>query len=380
MISSKEKVLGILFPNSYDKVVPELTNLRSMASIPFASRYRIVDFVLSAMSHAGIDDIFILPNKNYNSLTDHLGSGREWDLVRKQGGLHIFPPYSTNASGFYNSRVEALAGIIDFLRRQKEEYILMADTNIACNYDFTDMIETHKASGADITIAYTTEEFPDCITRSETNDRGFYYCFEMDGSRITNILINLHNKGEHNFSHNVYILKRELLIDLINTGFLRGANSFERDILIPRLNELKVCGYEVKQYCARISDIKSYFDENMKLLDPKNLDALFAGASVYTKIRDDNPTSYHSCCKVSNIMAADGCSIRGEVENSILFRGVHVLEGAVVKNCILMQDTVVGQNAKLEYVITDKNVTISEGKELKGDADYPVYIDKRRTV
>ena len=179
---------------------------------------------------------------------------------------------------------------------------------------------------------------------------------------------------------NISILRRELLIDLINTAFVHGHEYFERDVLIPNLNKLNVQAYKYEGYVARISGIKSYFDENMKLLDDYNLDALFSGHTVYTKIRDDNPTRYVAGAKVQNVMAADGCVIEGEVENSVLFRGVKVAKGAKVKNSILMQGTVIEAGASVEYLVADKNVTIRAGKEMKGTDTFPVYIAKFRTV
>ena len=161
---------------------------------------------------------------------------------------------------------------------------------------------------------------------------------------------------------------------------MRGQEYFERDVLLPQLNKLNVQAYKYEGYVARICDMKSYFDENMRLLDDYNLDALFSGAPIYTKIRDDNPTRYVDGAKVNNVMVADGCVIEGEVENSILFRGVRIAKGAKVKNCVLMQDTVVGAGSSIEYMITDKNVVISPGKEMKGTDTFPVYIGKDQKV
>ena len=151
-------------------------------------------------------------------------------------------------------------------------------------------------------------------------------------------------------------------------------------MLLPKLSKLNVRGYKYDGYTACITSLKSYFDENMKLLDDYNQDALFGKAPIYTKVRDDTPTRYITGAKVSNIMAADGCIIEGEVENSILFRGVKIEKGAKVKNCILMQDTVVEKGADIEYLVTDKQVTITSGTEMKGTDSYPVYIAKFRTV
>ena len=179
---------------------------------------------------------------------------------------------------------------------------------------------------------------------------------------------------------NVYVMERELLIDTINTAFIGGGVYFERDILLPHLEDMKICGYEYTGYTSRILSLRGYFDENMKLLDDENLDALFSGHSIYTKIRDDNPTRYIGDAKASNVMIADGCVIEGEVENSILFRGVKIGKGAKVKNCILMQDTVVEDGVDIEYVITDKKVTITENKHLNGTDSFPVFVAKRQTV
>ncbi len=179
---------------------------------------------------------------------------------------------------------------------------------------------------------------------------------------------------------NIFVVERELLIDLINTAFVRGQEFFERDVLLPRLNKMNIQAYKHEGYIARICDMKSYFDENMKLLDEYNLDSLFSGHQIYTKIRDDNPTRYIEGAKAQNVMVADGCVIEGEVENSILFRGVRIAKGAKVKNCILMQDTVVEAGANVEYLIMDKNVTITAGKEMKGTGTFPVYIGKFQTV
>ena len=380
MVNSNKKALGIIFPNSYDNWVPELVNVRLMASIPFASRYRMIDFVLSSMANSGIDNISVIVKKNYHSLMDHLGSGREWDLVRKNGGLNIFPPFMESDSRAYLGRAGALANTLDFLRSQKEKYVVMTDSNIAVDFDFTKMIDAHIASGADVTVAYNEQELPANFLYHEANDRDHYYTLNINNGRIEKILINAKDKGVQNFSMNMYVIDRELLINLINEASLRGNEYFERDVLIPQLNKLNVQAYKYEGYLARITGMKSYFDENMKLLDDYNIDGLFDGNPIYTKIRDDNPTRYIDGAKVKNTMAADGCVIEGEVENCILFRGVKIAKGAVVKNCVLMQDTVVESGANVEYTITDKDVVITAGKELKGNDSFPVYIPKFHKV
>lgn len=349
MVKSNANALGIIFPNSYDSLVPELVGERLMASIPFASRYRMVDFILSSMVNCGIDNISIIVRKNYHSLMDHLGSGREWDLTRKNGGLNIVPPFAEKTVKVYNGRVEALASILDFLKSQKEKYVVMSDANIAVNFDFNALIDAHIASGADVTVAYAEQEIPASAINAPAVNKNLYYTLILDDGQVKEIKINSKKAGIQNFSMNIYVIDRELLIDQISSAFVHGYIYFERDILAPQLDKLNVKAFKYDGYIARISDMKSYFDENMKMLDEKNLDALFSGNSIYTKIRDDNPTRYINGAKAKNIMAADGCVIEGEVENSVLFRGVKIGKGAKVKNCVLMQDTVVEPGISYMY-------------------------------
>ena len=374
------EALGVIFPNSYDGLVPELVKERLMASIPFASRYRLVDFVISSMARAGIDNISLIARENYLSLMDHLGSGREWDLARKNGGLNILPPYAQKEIKVYNGRVEALESIKSFLVSQKEKYVVMSDSNVVANINYGEIIAAHKKSGADVTVVYRKQEIPENFKKPLGTNNDLYYTLDLDGNRVTQLFVNSKRDGEVNFSMNIYIIDRELLIRLIDEAYVLGFTCFERDVLAPQIEMLDIQGYCYDGYVAFIHDMKSYFDENMRLLEADNLDALFGPGPVWTKIRDDNPTRYIKGAKVSNVMAADGCVIEGEVENSVLFRGVKVAKGAKVKNCVLMQDTVVGEGANLEYVITDKDVTITSGKSLVGTDSFQVFVAKKQTV
>ena len=186
--------------------------------------------------------------------------------------------------------------------------------------------------------------------------------------------------GVQNMGMNIFVLERELLISLIDEAYLKGQSYFERDVLAPKTGQLHMQGYCYDGYVARINDMQSYFKENMKLLDEDNLDALFSGNQIYTKIRDDNPTRYVKGSAVKNSLLADGCVIEGTVENCVLFRGCQVKKGAVVRNCVLMQDTVVESDCEVSYVVTDKNVHITAGKKLNGTESFPVFVAKKHSV
>ena len=379
MITNKE-ALGIIFPNSYDGLFPELVTERLMASIPFASRYRVCDFILSSMARAGISNVSMVVRENYMSLMDHLGTGREWDLARKNGGLNIIPPFAQKEVKVYRGRVQALESIKGFLTSQTEKYVVMSDAHMIANIDITDLLAKHRKSGADITVVYRQQEIPEDLRKPVGNNNELYYTLDLQGTRVKQLFVNPKREGVVNFSMNIYVLERELLIRLIEEAYVLGFTCFERDVVAPQIDMLDVRGYCYEGYVAHIHNMKSYFDENMKLLEEDNLKGLFGPGPVWTKIRDDNPTRYIKGAKVSNIMAADGCVIEGEVENSILFRGVRVKKGAKVKNCVLMQDTVIEENASVEYVITDKKVTITEGKSIVGTYSFQVYVSKKQIV
>ena len=319
MLSQNNNALGIIFPNSYDNTVPELVTERTMASIPFAGRYRMVDFMLSSMANCGISNVSIVVRKNYHSLMDHLGTGREWDMARRHGGLNIVPPFAEKGVRIYSGRVEALGSILNFLVNQKEKYVVMSDANIAINYDFNALLAAHQASGADVTVAYQKTEIPE----GRKNDN-YTLTVDADG-RVTELLFNDYRPGVQNLDLNIYVLERETLIKLVKDATSRGLIYFERDILAHNVNILNIHALEYTGYVAHVCDMKSYFDENLKLIDEKNLDALFPKNSpVYTKIRDDNPTRYVTGSKVENSILADGCLIEGTVENCVLFRGVKI--------------------------------------------------------
>ena len=374
MVKSNTDALGIIFPNASDSLVPEMVTDRTMASIPFGGRYRLVDFMLSSMVNSGISNVSLVVKQNYHSLMDHLGTGREWDLSRKRGGLNLVPPYAEAGVKMYRGRVEALASIVDFLEDQKEEFVIMCDSNIVFNFDFNQLIEAHISTGADVTVMYEKRPIPQGLV----NDN---FTLRMQEGRVSELLSNDYRPGVQNLSMNVYIIQREALITMIRDASIRGLVYFEKDILARNLELLNVQGYEYTGYTARIADCRTYFEENMRLLDPANLDALFpAELPVYTKVHDNAPTRYAMDSHVKNSVVADGCIIEGDVENCVLFRGVKVKKGAKVKNCVLMQNTIVEPGAHVEYVVTDKNVKITTDKALAGSDTFPVYVAKNRTV
>ena len=362
------KALGIVFSNIHDTNLPELVRMRTLASIPFGGRYRLIDFALSNMVNSGIDKVGVITKRNYRSLMDHVGSGKDWDLARKDGGLIILPPFGDRDSeGLYNSRLEALKSITDFLGHCDEDYIVMTDCDNVCRINYNDVIEYHRIMKADITLVYRKgKEEEENAVEVETDGNG----------RVTNLKYERVSEGGKQIFANIYVMKRSLLMNLIMDSLVSNYTHFTTDLLVCNLKAMRVMGYEHKGYFAAITSMQSYYERNMDLLDEKNRHELFGDRSVFTKIRDSVPTKYGASAVAKNALIADGCIIEGTVENSVLFRGVKVARGSVVKNCILMQNTVLGENVTMNCMITDKNVVVRDRRVLSGSENHPFYIPK----
>lgn len=368
-------VLGLVFANMHDTTLGDMTKNRTMGSVMFGGRYRLIDFPLSNMVNSGISEVGVITKSNYQSLLDHLGSAREWDLARKKGGLYILPPFGNVESTLYRGRIEALYGAMSFIKHSRAKYVILSDCDVVTNIDYKPIVAAHIESGADITaVAHTGVYSSDDIKTSTV--------FNVDADKnVTSVLINPDISGTCTTSLNVFVMSMDFLIETVNDAMARGNVSFERNILQEKCRELKIKIYEYDNYFSKLNSPESYFKSNMALLEPENARKLFAPKrSIYTKVSDNAPVKYDLDSKVSNSLIADGCIIEGEVENSVLFRGVKVGKGAKVKNCILMQGTVVGDNAELSYLITDKNVSICENHILTSSPQYPMYVGKGASV
>lgn len=368
-------VLGLVFANMHDTTLGDMTKNRTMGSVMFGGRYRLIDFPLSNMVNSGISEVGVITKSNYQSLLDHLGSAREWDLARKKGGLYILPPFGNVESTLYRGRIEALYGAMSFIKHSRAKYVILSDCDVVTNIDYKPIVAAHIESGADITaVAHTGVYSSDDIKTSTV--------FNVDADKnVTSVLINPDISGTCTTSLNVFVMSMDFLIETVNDAMARGNVSFERNILQEKCRELKIKIYEYDNYFSKLNSPESYFKSNMALLEPENARKLFVPKrSIYTKVSDNAPVKYDLDSKVSNSLIADGCIIEGEVENSVLFRGVKVGKGAKVKNCILMQSTVVGDNAELNYLITDKNVSICENHILTSSPQYPMYVGKGASV
>ena len=366
--------MSIIFASDNENKLGELTIHRTTASLPFCGRYRLIDFTLSNLVNSGITKIGIITRNNYNSLMDHIRMGRNWDLNRKNSGISLFPPYTFNVNrDVHKSKIDALYGINHYIKHNKEEYVIITNGNIAMNIDYDEVFDKHIENGADITmLAYQAQ--------SNTSRRVVIKTDESN--RVIDLFVSETPDSEARLiGLNAYLLKKDILLTLIESAYARGLQDFEKDILLKEVHNLKIMCHEVNSYVGIIDDIKSYFSESMKMLDIETRNDLFYGSgTIYTKVKYSVPTLYEEDAKVQNSLIADGCIIDGEVIDSILFRGVRVAKNAVIKNSIVMEGGSIGENSMLTYAITDKNVEIRKNKNISGFATYPIVIAKDKKV
>ncbi len=367
--------LGLVFSNIHDNNVPELTQDRTMGSIPFCGRYRLIDFALSNFVNSGITKVGLITKSNYQSLMDHVGSGKDWDLARRRGGLHILPPFGLKENVLYNTRLEALKGAGNFLARSNEEYVVMSDCDSVCTLNFDEILREHIDKNADVTLVYVKKD------SVEVKDVENKMIVELDkDGRVDEISFSPRVQGEINLYTNVCLLKRTLLQRLIQDAFSHGFNHFGKDVLARNVSGLRIFAHEHKGYYVALNSLQSYYSESLKFLNREVRDEIFRKVDVYTKVKDSAPTRYGANACVKNSLIADGCIIEGTVENSIIFRGVKIGRGTVVKNSILMQGTITGENVTLDAIVTDKNVVVKDRRNLSGCETHPFYIGKNLIV
>lgn len=327
-------MLGIVDATSYKEEIKDLTLYRTMAVIPFAGRYRLIDFVLSNMVNSGIESVAIFPKYQYRSLMDHLGSGKQWNLNRKRDGLFFFPsPHLHHEYDEFGS-IKQYADHIDYFLRSRQKYAVITNSYTVCNIDFQKVLKHHIEMGCDITEV----------------------C--QDGKSLQ-----------------MYIMSTELLMDLMREVAYSSYKSLNDVVNSP--DEFTICQYEHKGYVAIIDSIQKYFKHSLEMLNPDIWKTIFLkDRPIYTKVKDEPPTRYGKYSKVHNSFVANGCIIEGKVENSIIFRGVHIGKDTVVKNSIIMQRSQISDGCILDHTILDKNAKIGSNIKLIGDEKYPYVVPK----
>ena len=372
-----ENAFGLIYTGDASMQLRELTNSRSVAAVPFGGRYRTIDFMLSDLVNTGIYNVGIIAQKNYHSLMDHLESGKEWDLHRKRDGLFVLPPFVTHDNtGVYRGTVDAIRSCLGYVRRSAQKYVVLMGSHTIYNTTFNDMIKSHIESGADITIMYNRDSMEPQKERYDD----LRLKFDADG-RVCDLALDPTNISTPFRSCDAFVMEKTILEYLVEDAYSHARYDFTNDVLVRSVGSINMRGWEYTGYVARLNSPNDYYKHNMALLDKAVSKDLFNSAHpIYTKIKDEFPASYVGKGSAVNSVIADGCVIEGHVENSILFRGVRVAPGAVVKNSIIMQASNIGEGASLNCVILDKSVTVRPNVTLSGHGTYPIILRKGTVV
>ena len=370
-------MIGLCLSDPHPDRAGDGSSFRTLSAARFAGRYRLVDFMLSNMVNSKINTIGMILNSHYQSLINHIGMGKDWDLARKTGGVTFFPPYLADERKTVNNELDGpLQRVTEFLTERNDEYVLVADSSVVYNMDYRKAFQAHNKSGADVTAIYTKKK----ISSGERENTVALVLSDED--RVTGIELAPPNAESVNVSLGAYIMHKRHFIQLVagekNCGMLR----FSRVLLADALSRLDVQAFEFKGYSTHICSVETFFQSNLEILDINNRNTLFdfEGRQISTNRRDSLPTKYGKKANIQNSLVADGCQINGTVINSTIFRNVKIEAGAVIKNCVLQDGTVVEKNATLDCIITDSSVVVSENRSMKGYNTYPVYIERGRVI
>ncbi|RXZ78799.1 glucose-1-phosphate adenylyltransferase subunit GlgD [Paenibacillaceae bacterium] len=350
-----------------------LTAGRCVATVPFGGRYRLIDFTLSSMVNSGISKVAVFAHTKYRSLMDHLGSGRHWDLHHRQSGLFVLPPVADDMSDLRKGDLYHFFQHRDYFKRSQAEYVVVTRSHMLCNIDFTQVLAEHLEKNADITVVckQQNDHLSGKARKVKLGEAGRVVDMQDHYGRLQSDIVSME----------MYVMKKELLLDLVESSLAQGKDHLVRDAIMSKIDELNIHAYLYEGYLGIINTITSYYRNSMELLKPDVWKGLFfEPGPIYTKVKDEPPATYLEGAKTSNSLVANGCIIEGTVINSILFRGVHIRKGAVVRNSIIMQNGIIGEGSAIDHVIFDKEVQIETGRDIRGAADAPFIAIKRKVI
>lgn len=369
---------GIIFSSLNNTTLSRLTSDRTVAAIPFACRYRLIDFALSNMVNANMSNIYVVANYKYRSLLEHIGSGKDWDLARRESGITFVSPFqSANAEGkMFATHMEALKSMKEYIDEIREEYVVLMDSDTALTIDLSDVIRSHEQTGANVTIV-TTDVSSDYTAKSPR------VMLSSVAGKVTQIAMSAAYDERHpELALGIYVMKTLYLRNLIDEAEAYNLNSLSTFLL----KNCKTSNYRTYKYhgfAACVSSFLDYYKYSMELVNnEKARESLLwkKESPIYTRVYNSAPTKHSGNAKVENSMIADECEIEGTVINSVIFRDVKIEKGAVVKNCVLFHGTHVCKNANLNCIVADKDVLITDGVTLSGNDNMPFFIQKGRKI
>ncbi|MDO4340582.1 MAG: glucose-1-phosphate adenylyltransferase subunit GlgD [Eubacteriales bacterium] len=363
------KAFGIVTSSATHIKVEGMQDYRSLGAFSFLGRYRVIDFPISNMSNSGIDRIQVYARRKPRSLAEHLGTGRHYNINSKRGKLQLLFSETSSANDFYNTDIAAFYENIEIIERMHQPYVVIAPNYMVYTQNFDSLLETHISSGADITLLYhkvdnARDSYLNCDVLNLNRQKG-----------VESIAKNRGNEDERNIFMDTYVLKKDLFVELI-----RKAKKLSSMYTLPQIvniecENLDVRGIAHRGYFATITDFKSYFDANLALIDFNQATDLFDPEwPIYTRTTDSCPTQYFDGAEVKNSVVSNGCLIEGSIENCVVGRGCQIKKGAVVKNCVVLANSIIGEDVHIENQVVDKWAQVIHAKEIVADPQKPGYI------
>ena len=368
------KYHGIIFAYKDAPELGDLTRERTVASLPFCGRYRLIDFALSSMKNAGITDVGVIMARDYQSLLDHIGSGKDWDMRRRSGGLRMLPPFGLPhaRTGNYAGTIEALNAVRSYILDIPQQHIVLMLGSLIANIDLAAAIAAYESGGADITAI--------CSDGPAVGVNHYYQVGE-DGL-VKEIFLYRGDAEKGLKSLEGYIIRKDVLLRLMDEAAARNHYAFHRHALLGFLNDGgRMNVYRHEGYVCAVRNIAQYYRASMDMLNAEIRHQIFpASRPVRTKIHEEVSSYFGESAVVKNSLVADNCIIEGELENCIVFSGCRIGADTKLRNSIIMRGVTIGEHAELDYIISDKYARFSDRTQLKGSAKLPTVVPKGSNI
>lgn len=367
------KAFGIITSSAEHKVAG-MQDYRPIGAFSFLGRYRVIDFPLSNFSNSGIDHIQVYTTDRPRSLAAHIGEGRQYNINSKRGQIQLLFPDQSELNPVYNTNIRALRQNLDYISRQVPDYVVICPSCMVFKADYKKLLAQHVESGADISLLYH-------VVHHAKSGYGTCNTLTIADGKVTEIIKNLGDNDVKNIFMETFIMKKDLLIKLVEKATEVSSMFSLVDIVNYCMADLNVVGIEHVGYYAPITSLKSYFTSHMEMLSKKKMDELFtADWPIYTRTSDSCPTQYFDEAEIVNSLVSNGGLIRGSLDNCVIGRGVRIDEGAVLKNCVVLDNTHIGKDVHLENQIVDRYVTIDHANDIAGTAEAPGYVKHGDTL
>jgi len=368
------RALGIILAGGRNERLKELTHTRALAAMPIAGSYRAIDFALSNMTNSGINRVAVVTQYNSRSLIEHLSSSKWWDFGRKHGGLFVFTPYITHENSlWYRGTADAIFQNLSYLKDSHEPYAVIAQGGAVSKIDFNQVLEYHVNQHSDITIV--------CKEIYDEDLKRFGHVTIDQEHRIIDFEEKPIEPTGHLISTGIYIIRRRLLIELIEKAANEGRFDFVNDIIIRYRKQKRIMAYIHKGHWRSIAALDSYYRANMEFLQKGMRDKFFKEKpNILSKVEDEPPAKFNQGTRVSNSLCSSGCIVNGTLENSLLFRKVFVGKNTVIRNSIILNGTYIGDNCVIDNCIVDSKSTISDGSVYYSEDGEPRIVVNKEQI